>query len=170
MDDGFSCLERGYPRRVPDLITLVEQRHDVVGDRLARVEELGRSGLRGPRHRVIEDLVDEVRIETRVKRNVVLPVLVELMPGGPESAAERTRELDALDESLERRTALSSDDPPFEATVRRVVAEVKDHVATWERDVFPALRRELDPSAREELGEGYERAIASVDDLDERRR
>lgn len=151
---------------MPDVIHLLEAGHDEIADYLGRVEETGRAAEKDARHRAVEDLVEAARVQSRAKRHAILPVVMEKLSGGPEAAADRGRELDGLDEVLERLHGLSSDDPAYEPELRRVVTEVKDHITSWELKVLPPLRDDLDTETRTELGEGYEQVFGEIERLD----
>lgn len=151
---------------MPDVIKLIEAAHEDMADQLARVEEAGRAADKDTRHRLVERLVDEAKVQSRAKRHAILPVLMEKLPDGPEAAADHGRELDDLDEALERLHGLSSDDPAYEPELRRVVTGVKDHITSWELKVLPTLREDLDDAARVEFGAGYEQVVGEVDALD----
>lgn len=151
---------------MPDVTELIEAGHDEIADHLGRVEEAGRAAEKDARHRAVESLVETARVQSRAKRHAILPVVMEKLADGPEAAADHGRELDDLDEALERLHGLSSDDPAYEPEVRRVVTEVKDHITSWELKILPPLRDDLDTETRAELGEGYEQVVGEIEELD----
>ncbi len=153
-----------------DVIHLIEAGHDEIADRLGRVEETGRAAEKDERRRAVKNLVEEARVQSRAKRHAILPVVMERLSDGPEAAADHGRELDELDEALGRLTGLRSEDPAYEAEVRRVVTEVKDHITAWELRVLPPLQEGLDHEARTEIGEWYERVTGEINELDQSRR
>ena len=101
-----------------------------------------------------KDLVDQVTIEL-VRHSVAEEVAVypAVKDKASEEEAERAkREHAEAEETMKRLENLDPDDAAFEDELRRLMSEIRTHVAEEEGEMFPRMREVMSPDELTELG------------------
>ena len=105
-----------------------------------------------------KDLVDQITIEL-VRHSVAEEVAVypKVKEKVSEEEAERAkREHAEAEETMKRLEGLDSNDAAFEEQIRRLMSEIRQHVAEEEGEMFPRMREVLTPEELTDLGKRVE--------------
>jgi hemerythrin superfamily protein len=105
-----------------------------------------------------KDLVDQITIEL-VRHSVAEEVAVypKVKEKVSEEEAERAkREHAEAEETMKRLESLDSNDAAFEEQIRRLMSEIRQHVAEEEGEMFPRMREVLTPEELTDLGKRVE--------------
>ena len=97
------------------------------------------------RHAVAE----EVAVYPEVKRKV-----------GEEEAERAKREHAEAERTMKRLESLDADDAGFEQEIRKLMSEIRQHVAEEEGEMFPRMRQIMTPDELTELGKRVEKIKA----------
>jgi hemerythrin superfamily protein len=122
-----------------DVIDVLMTDHREVEEMFAELEGLFGPGADTERRRQVTDEVtielvkhavaEEVAVYPRVKDKV-----------SAEEAERAKREHAEAEETMKRLEKMDSDDPRFEAEIRTLMAEIREHVAEEEGQMFPHMR------------------------------
>lgn len=143
---------------MPDVIVLLQRDHQSAERLLSRVDGLTNAQaaeyfceLREAlvRHEVAEELV-------------IYPAFREKVPLGGGVADARLAEQAAVGQELARLEHEDTSSASFLTQLRELRAAVLAHASQEESEVFPPLKAALRPSELEQLGEHYEKALASA--------
>jgi hemerythrin superfamily protein len=105
-----------------------------------------------------KDLVDQVTIEL-VRHSVAEEIAVypKVKEKVSEEEAERAkREHAEAEETMKRLENLEVDDAAFEEEIRKLMSEIRQHVAEEEGEMFPRMREILTPDELIDLGKRVE--------------
>lgn len=140
------------------VVELLLRDHKKVEAMIGQLEEMPESRLGDFFCQLREELVrHEVAEEL-----IVYPAFRENVPGGDAIADACIAEQSEAEEMLAR---LDKDDPTtpaFRAQLAELGRAVLAHAEHEQVDVFPALERDTDRSQLEQLGQRYEKALASA--------
>jgi hemerythrin superfamily protein len=105
-----------------------------------------------------KDLADQITIElvrhAVAEEVAVYPMVKEKVS---EAEAERAkREHAEAEETMKRLESLDSEDPTFEQEIRKLMNEIREHVAEEEGEMFPRMREVFSPEELTELGKRVE--------------
>jgi hemerythrin superfamily protein len=140
-----------------DVIDILTQDHREVEAMFGELEALiqTRSATDDDRRK---DLVDQVTIEL-VRHSVAEEVAVypKVKEKVSEEEAERAkREHAEAEETMKRLESLDPTDAAFEQEIRRLMSEIRQHVAEEEGEMFPRMREVLTPDELIDLGKRVE--------------
>jgi len=140
-----------------DVIDILTQDHREVEAMFSELEALMQtpSGTDDGRRK---DLVDQITIEL-VRHSVAEEVAVypKVKEKVSEEEAERAkREHAEAEETMKRLEGLDSNDAAFEEQIRRLMSEIRQHVAEEEGEMFPRMREVLTPEELTDLGKRVE--------------
>jgi hemerythrin superfamily protein len=140
-----------------DVIDILTQDHREVEAMFSELEALmqTRSGTDDDRRK---DLVDQVTIEL-VRHSVAEEIAVypKVKEKVSEEEAERAkREHAEAEETMKRLENLEVDDAAFEEEIRKLMSEIRQHVAEEEGEMFPRMREILTPDELIDLGKRVE--------------
>ena len=122
-----------------DVIDVLMTDHREVEEMFAELEGLFGPGADADRRREVTDNVTIELVRHAVAEEVVVyPRVKEKVS---EEEAERARREHAEAEAtMKRLEQMDSDDPRFEAEIRTLMAEIREHVAEEEGQMFPHMR------------------------------
>ena len=105
-----------------------------------------------------KDLADQITIElvrhAVAEEVVVYPAVKEKVS---EEEAERAKQEHAeAEQTLKSLESLDADDPGFEPQMRKLMQEIREHVAEEEGETFPHMREVMSPDELTELGKRVE--------------
>ncbi|MEV4196307.1 hemerythrin domain-containing protein [Streptomyces toxytricini] len=139
-----------------DVIAELTTDHEEVAELFTNIEELP-SG-----HPRRKDLVDRVTIEL-VRHSVaeeayLYPAVREHVPSGGALADKELEEHAAAERTMKELEGCDADDPRFDGLVRQLMAEIREHVADEEANLFPRLRAACSAETLRELGDKVRQA------------
>jgi hemerythrin superfamily protein len=139
--DAIQTIKRDH-REVERLFVAFERAH-------------GRGDLRGSQ-RAVRDLVRELSVHAVIEEQLLYPALRRA--GVEEGVLDALEEHHAAKLTLKELDALPPQSERYAAKVRVLEHAVREHVAEEERELLPALERELDPRELRELGDSLRKA------------
>jgi hemerythrin superfamily protein len=140
-----------------DVIDILTQDHREVEVMFGELEALMQAG-RGTDDARRKDLVDQVTIEL-VRHSVAEEVAVypKVKEKVSEEEAERAkREHAEAEETMKRLENLKADDAAFDEELKKLMNEIRQHVAEEEGEMFPRMREILTPDELIDLGKRVE--------------
>jgi hemerythrin superfamily protein len=91
----------------------------------------------------MERIVTELSVHASVEEQVFYPDVKRRVPGSERLVDHGLDEHQELKETLARLQRMSPDSPEFDAVMRKVIADVTDHVKEEESELFPKLRKAM---------------------------
>ena len=140
-----------------DVIEILSTDHREVETMFAELETL-MAAQGGAYEERRKDLVDQITIEL-VRHSVAEEVAVypKVKEKVSEEEAERAkREHAEAEETMKRLESLDPDDAAFEVEVRKLMGEIRQHVAEEEGEMFPRMREVLTQEELIDLGKRVE--------------
>jgi hemerythrin superfamily protein len=140
-----------------DVIEILTTDHREVEEMFGELETLMQAPGGGDGERR-KDLADQITIEL-VRHAVAEEVAVypEVKRKVSEQEAERAkREHAEAEKTMKALEKLDSDDPFFEQEIRKLMGEIREHVAEEEGQMFPHMREIMTPDELTELGKRVE--------------
>src|SRR4051794_24398156 len=140
-----------------DVIEILEHDHREVEQMFAELESLRGAATEEAQSRR-KSVAEQVTIEL-VRHSVAEEVLVYPQVDSKVSSeeAERARQEHAeAEETLQRLEKLDADDPGFDDELATLMAEIREHIAEEEGQMFVHMRQVLDPEDLRKLGAGVE--------------
>jgi hemerythrin superfamily protein len=134
-----------------DVIELLTRDHREVEEMFVELEALMDGGSQDADRR--QDLVDRVTIEL-VKHAVAEEVAIypRVKQKVSEEEAERAKAEHAeAERTMKRLERLDADDPTFDQEIRTLMAEIREHVAEEEGEMFPRMREVFSQDDLEDL-------------------
>jgi hemerythrin superfamily protein len=105
-----------------------------------------------------KDLADQITIElvrhAVAEEVAVYPMVKEKV--SEEEAERAKREHAEAEQTMKRLERLDSDDDTFEQEIRKLMSEIREHVAEEEGEMFPRMREVFSPEELTELGKRVE--------------
>lgn len=144
-----------------DALTLLEDDHRAVEALFTRYEGLGPRALKGRRD-VVDRIVRELSVHAAIEEQVLYPVARHLSDEIEDMTLESLEEHHIVKWVLSELESLDPDHDRFDAKVTVLMENVRHHVEEEERDLFPALREQLDADDLEALGEALRDAKRSA--------
>jgi hemerythrin superfamily protein len=122
-----------------DVVDVLMTDHREVEEMFTELEGLFGPGADAERRREVTDNVTIELVRHSVAEEVVVyPRVKEKVS---EEEAERARREHAeAEETMKRLEQMDSDDPRFEAEIRTLMSEIREHVAEEEQQMFPHMR------------------------------
>jgi hemerythrin superfamily protein len=140
-----------------DVIEILIQDHREVEEMFSELESLMQAPGGGDDQRR-KDLADQVTIEL-VRHAVAEEVAVypEVKRKVSEEEAERAKQEHAeAEKTMKELEKLDSDDPSFTAEIRKLMTEIREHVAEEEGEMFPHMREVFSPDELVKIGKRVE--------------
>jgi hemerythrin superfamily protein len=140
-----------------DVIEILIQDHREVEEMFSELESLMQAPGGGDDQRR-KDLADQVTIEL-VRHAVAEEVAVypEVKRKVSEEEAERAKQEHAeAEKTMKELEKLDSDDRSFTAEIRKLMTEIREHVAEEEGEMFPHMREVFSPDELVEIGKRVE--------------
>jgi hemerythrin superfamily protein len=140
-----------------DVIEILSEDHREVEAMFTELETLMQTRS-GSDDELRKDLADQITIEL-VRHAVAEEVAVypEVKRRVSEEEAERAkREHAEAEKTMKALEKLDSDDPSFEAEMRKLMGEIREHVAEEEGEMFPHMREIMTQDELVELGKRVE--------------
>jgi hemerythrin superfamily protein len=141
-----------------DALTVLKQDHRHVQELFERFEHLANEGLDDGKKQLVEEITRELSIHAAIEEQIFYPAVQRALPAGDELADRLRHEHHGMKELLADLEKMEAVGPEFDAKVRVLISNVKDHVTEEEEQVFPQLQRRLEPGTLEEMGEALEKA------------
>ncbi len=88
----------------------------------------------------------------------VYPTVKRVLPGGEQLAEKELSEHAEAERTMKTLEGLDAQDPQFEATLRTLLAQIREHIADEEGRLFPQLRGAMSEDELRELGSKIEAA------------
>ncbi|HEX6312615.1 MAG TPA: hemerythrin domain-containing protein [Acidimicrobiia bacterium] len=136
------ATKRRTASRPRDALALIKADHATVKDLFRRYEGLGDAALKSKRQ-TMERIVKELSVHAAVEEQVFYPEVERRVPGTKRLVDHGLHEHQELEENLARLQRMSADAPGFDATMRRVIGDVTDHVKEEETELFPRVRKAM---------------------------
>ncbi len=128
--------------RSPDGLALLKSDHATVKDLFRRYKGLGDRALKS-KTQTMKRIVTELSVHASVEEQVFYPDVKRRVPGSKRLVDHGLDEHQELKETLVRLQRMSPDTPEFDAAMRKVIADVTDHVKEEESELFPKVRKAM---------------------------
>jgi hemerythrin superfamily protein len=133
---------RGTTSRSPDALALIKSDHATVKNLFRRYKALGDGALKS-KAQTMERIVTELSVHAAAEEQVFYPDVKRRVPGSKRLVDHGLGEHQELKETLARLQRMSPDSPEFDAVMRKVIADVTDHVKEEETELFPKVRKAM---------------------------
>ena len=108
------------------------------------------------------ELTNELVRHEVAEEAIVYPEVRQTIPNGERLANARIKEQSEAEELLAEMEKAGTDDPRFPRHLEKLQRAVLEHAEKEEKLIFEPLRKALDQSRREQLGNRYEKAKAAA--------
>jgi hemerythrin superfamily protein len=125
-----------------DALAVLKSDHATVKDLFRRYKRLGDRALKS-KTETMERIVTELSVHASVEEQVFYPDVKRRVPGSKRLVDHGLDEHQELKETLARLQRMSPDSPEFDAVMRKVIADVTDHVKEEESQLFPKVRKAM---------------------------
>jgi hemerythrin superfamily protein len=126
----------------PDALALIRSDHATVKALFRRYKGLGDGALKS-KTETMERIVTELSVHASVEEQVFYPDVKRRVPGSKRLVDHGLDEHQELKETLARLQRMSPDAPEFDVVMRKVIADVTDHVKEEESELFPKVRKAM---------------------------
>jgi hemerythrin superfamily protein len=126
----------------PDALALIKADHARVKKLFGRYKALGDRALKS-KAQTMERIVTELSVHATVEEQVFYPDVKLRVPGSKRLVDHGLGEHQELKETLARLQRMSPESAGFDAAMRKVIADVSDHVNEEERELFPKVRKAM---------------------------
>ena len=130
-----------------DVVSVIKADHKTVDDLFKKYEGLGDNAV-AAKGRTVERLVKELSVHSVVEEQVVYPRIRQVVGRGDSMVSHALDEHQEAKELLAKLERTSPESDEFDGLVTQLRKAIKEHVREEERDVLPALQKEVD---RDEL-------------------
>jgi hemerythrin superfamily protein len=125
-----------------DALALMKSDHATVKDLFRRYKGLGDGALKS-KTQTMERIVTQLSVHASVEEQVFYPDVKRRVQGSKRLVDHGLDEHQELKETLARLQRMSPDSPEFDAVMRKVIADVTDHVKEEESELFPRVRKAM---------------------------
>ncbi len=152
------------PAASEDAISVLETDHREVEQMFAELTALpsATAGADSARLEERKNLVDKVIMElvrhSMAEEQYLYPAVKDVLPNGTEIAEHEISEHAEAERTMNDLDGMSPDNVEFDATVRTLMTQVREHVTGEETLLFPQLRRAMTAAQLQELGEKITKA------------
>jgi hemerythrin superfamily protein len=136
------ATKRRTASRSPDALAILKSDHATVKDLFRRYKGLG-DGAQKSKAQTMERIVKELSVHASVEEQVFYPDVKRRVPGSTRLVDHGLDEHQELKETLVRLQRMSPDSPEFDTAMRKVIADVTDHVKEEESELFPKVRKAM---------------------------
>jgi hemerythrin superfamily protein len=135
-------------------ITLLKNDHKTVEDLFKRFEKLGPRAVKSKQD-IVDRIVRELSIHAAIEEMVFYPAIREAVGGGDldKVVLESLEEHHIVKWVLLEIERMSLSDERFDAKVRVLIENVRQHVEEEEKELFPQVNKTLGRGRLDELGE-----------------
>jgi hemerythrin superfamily protein len=133
---------RGTTSRSPDALALIKSDHATVKNLFRRYKGLGDGALKS-KTQTMERIVSALSVHASVEEQVFYPDVKRRVPGSRRLVDHGLDEHQELKETLARLQHMRPDSPEFDTVMRKVIADVTDHVKEEESELFPKVRKAM---------------------------
>ena len=133
-----------------DVIELLEHDHREVEQMFAEYEQAtSKEDKEALRDKIIIELVRHSEAEEQA----VYPTIRKVIENGDQIIEHEIDEHSKAERVMKELDGMSADDPQFGVLMQQLMADIKEHVAEEENDVFPQFRTKVDPEELQKLGD-----------------
>lgn len=140
-----------------DALTLLHDDHETVEALFQRYEGLGPRAHKGRRD-VVDRIIRELSVHAAVEEQVLYPVARKLSDESEDMTLESLEEHHVVKWMLSELEKMDPEHERFDAKVTVLIENVRHHVEEEERDLFVAIREQLDADDLEAIGEAIREA------------
>ena len=140
-----------------DAIKLLKQDHRNV-ERLFKAYERAGERANKQKAQLVEQVIRELSIHASIEEQLLYPAARKLSDTLDAQVLEALEEHHLAKATLAELEEMSPKDERFDAKVSVLIENVRHHVEEEEEELFPQLRKRMDPEALAALGEAMERA------------
>src|SRR3954451_15863208 len=144
-----------------DAITLLKNDHRTVEDLFKRFEKAG-DGALAQKRQIVDRIIEELFVHAVIEEQVLYPVARATVPGAEDMVLESLEEHHIVKWVLSELEGMEPESERFLAKVTVLMENVRHHVKEEEGDFFPLVRRALNRSALEDLGDALDMAKQSA--------
>jgi len=144
-----------------DAISLLKNDHRTVEELFKRFERAGDRALPQKRE-IVDRIIEELSVHAVIEEQVLYPVARATVPRAEDMVLESLEEHHIVKWVLSELEGMDPTDERFGAKVTVLIENVRHHVKEEEGDFFPMVRRSLNRSALEDLGEALDMAKQSA--------
>jgi hemerythrin superfamily protein len=134
----------------PDAIALLKADHRTVKELFRRYEGLGGGALKR-KEQTMERVVKELSIHAAVEEQIFYPCVKAEVPGTKRLVDHALHEHQQLKQQLAAVERMQSGSDDFEATMRRIISDVTEHVNEEEGELFPRVRESKSKSELQDM-------------------
>ncbi|MGW0395027.1 hemerythrin domain-containing protein [Streptomyces sp. NPDC003042] len=139
-----------------DVIAELTTDHEEVEELFTNIQELP-SG--DPRRKLYADQATMELVRHSVaEESYLYPAVREHLPNGDAIADKELRDHAAAERTMKDLESCQPDDPRFDVLITKLMAEIREHVADEEDNLFPQMRTACPPEALNELGDKVRQA------------
>lgn len=128
--------------RSVDALALLRSDHQTVKALFRRYKGLGDGAVKS-KTQTMDRIVAELSVHAAVEEQVFYPEVKRRVPGSKRLVEHGVGEHQELKETLARLQRMRPDSPEFDTVMRKVMADVTDHVKEEERELFPKVRKAM---------------------------
>src|SRR4051812_33167505 len=144
-----------------DAITLLKRDHRTVDELFKRFEKAG-DRANTQRREIVDRIIEELSIHAVIEEQVLYPVARAAVPGAEDNVLESLEEHHIVKWVLSELERMQPTEERFEAKVTVLIENVRHHIKEEEGELFPKLRRALNRSQLDELGDALDTAKTSA--------
>ncbi len=137
-----------------DVITMLKDDHKAVKELFRKYEATGDDASK-TRQKLVAEIAQELLVHAAAEEQVFYAAVNRDVPDERDGVLEAHEEHRVAEGLLDEISKLSPDDEIFHAKVTVLIEAVRHHVKEEEEDLFPAVRKELDRSTLQELGDAF---------------
>jgi hemerythrin-like domain-containing protein len=151
-----------------DAITLLRGQHREVEELFGRLERLqpeaqgGSQSYLTERRELVDLIVNRLMRHSNIEEAHFYPAVADHASRGGALVDAALRQHKAAESVTSRIDRMSPDNIDFDAALRELIADVREHVRMEETEIFPAVEAALGPERLLELGRQLERAMRTV--------
>lgn len=139
-----------------DVIAELTTDHEEVEELFANIEELPSGS--PERKQYAEQAIMELVRHSVAEESYLYPAVRKQLPNGDAIADKELEDHAAAERTMKELEACEADDPRFDGLMTRLMAEIREHVADEEGNLFPQLRTACTPEMLAELGDKVRQA------------
>lgn len=137
--------------RGPDAVALLQRQHDAIREKFDRFEALSARPSQRKQDLVREIVTDLVK-HAEIEEQVFYPAVRDAIESGDSQVDQSLEEHHVAELLLAELDHLTPDADRYDAKVRVLMDDVREHMAEEEAEVFPAVREAIDEERRRDMG------------------
>ncbi len=144
-----------------DAVSLLTSDHRTVDGLFDSYEGLGADASDRKRE-LVDEMIRELSVHAAVEEQVLYPFIRDQVPDGAQLADDGLEEHQGAKELLAQLEDMDAADSDFDATVGRLISDVRHHVEEEEGDFFPKLQQAASEEQLFDLGRRLAEAKSSA--------